>query len=436
MTIPRRFTSSKARSRRCARSSPTSPPTTRWRGSPTTCTLLSSKVDQLARSDGHGDAFAMLEQRIAALTSTLESRERPAASDNSEHLESAIRALSERIDRMQVGNDSASAFAHLEQRVSYLLERIETSSDLRSGNLGRVEEGLQDILRHLERQHANLVALAESSRQISAPPPMDSGICRHGQARTVRHPLQPVRNRPPHPGFAGDRSQHARPCRRSPRDDRRRSARSALRADRAGPAGRHAGRTARGGAPRCDAAGDGAAAETRIAESAARNRNCQNLRRLRRRISPPPRANSTPRNRRPRRRRRSRHAPSAKSWSRMLRRRAPRSNRICRRIIRSSRARDRPRGCLRPPSASPPPRARSAKFPRRPKEPVSTSSFIAAARRAAQAAAAQPVNEKAARAASQGCGKGQGRRQGRRTARSPRPSPPRSARCWSAPAWS
>ena len=39
------------------------------------------------------------------------------------------------------------------------------------------------------------------------------------------------------------------------------------------------------------------------------------------------------------------------------------------------------------------------------KKPVSTSSFIAAARRAAQAAAAQPVNEKAARAASKAAAK-------------------------------
>ena len=109
--------------------------------------LLSSKVDQLSRAGDSSDSFAVLEQRIAALTSTLESRERPAASDNSEQIEGALRALSERLDRMPVGNDSASAFAHLEQRVSYLLERIESSSDHGSGNLGRVEDGLQDILR-------------------------------------------------------------------------------------------------------------------------------------------------------------------------------------------------------------------------------------------------------------------------------------------------
>ena len=137
---------------------------------------LSSKVDQLGRSEGNSDSFAILEQRIAALTSTLESRERPGPGENTEYLEGALRALSERIDRMPVGNDNASAFAHLEQRVSYLLERIETSTDPRAGNLGRVEDALQDILRHLETQQASFAALAENSRNVSAPQPPDSGI--------------------------------------------------------------------------------------------------------------------------------------------------------------------------------------------------------------------------------------------------------------------
>ncbi|MGX9426053.1 MULTISPECIES: tetratricopeptide repeat protein [Bradyrhizobium] len=139
---------------------------------------LSAKVDELARAGNHGDAFAVLEQRIAALALTLESRERPAPTEHSQHLEDALRALSERIDRMQVGNDSASAFAHLEQRVSYLLERLEASPNPQSGNFGRIEEGLQDILRHLERQHANLVSLAEASRNAGAPAPqpLDPGL--------------------------------------------------------------------------------------------------------------------------------------------------------------------------------------------------------------------------------------------------------------------
>jgi len=136
---------------------------------------LSSKVDQLSRAGDSSDSFAILEQRIAALTSTLENRERPAASQSSDQIEGALRALTDRIDRMPVGNDSASNFAHLEQRVSYLLERLESSSDSRGGgNLGRVEDGLQDILRHLETQHANFAALAENSRSAAAP--RDDGL--------------------------------------------------------------------------------------------------------------------------------------------------------------------------------------------------------------------------------------------------------------------
>ena len=132
---------------------------------------LSAKVDQLARADTHSDSFAALEARIATLTSSLENRPQRAVSDNSEQLEGALRALSERLDRMPVGDDGPSAFAHLEQRVSYLLERLEASADHRIGGLGRVEEGLQDILRHLERQQANFAALAPNlDRGVATPP--------------------------------------------------------------------------------------------------------------------------------------------------------------------------------------------------------------------------------------------------------------------------
>src|SRR3954465_15651908 len=141
---------------------------------------LSAKVDQLPRFDGNSDAFGMLEQRLAALTSTLETRQPPAANEHSEFLENAVRSLSERLDRLPVGNDKASAFSHLEQRVTYLLDRLEASghrSATPAIDLGRVEEGLHDILRSLERQHASLVALAESNRNPApAAPQMDPGI--------------------------------------------------------------------------------------------------------------------------------------------------------------------------------------------------------------------------------------------------------------------
>src|SRR4029079_15452158 len=143
---------------------------------------------------------------IAALTSVLENRERPPYNDNFEQIETALRALSDRFDRMPIGSDSASAFAHLEQRVSYLLERLESSGDHRSANLGRVEDGLQDILRHLENQHAALASFADnqhaafasfaSSQQLSQTERGDDGLAdlvkrelsdiRFGQLKTDR----------------------------------------------------------------------------------------------------------------------------------------------------------------------------------------------------------------------------------------------------------
>ena len=216
---------------------------------------LSTKVDQLSRSTSNSDSFAMLEQRIAALTSTLENRQPAVADTHSEYLENALRTLTERLDRIPVGNDNASAFAHLEQRVTYLLERLEASDRpaAPSIDLGRVEEGLHDILRSLERQHASLVSLADSNRNAERAAADGSRHRRPRQARTVRHPLQPVGNRPPHAGLARNRSQHARPCGRPPVDDRRRSAhRSRPRA--AAAAGPGAGRDPRGDIARAVAA--------------------------------------------------------------------------------------------------------------------------------------------------------------------------------------
>lgn len=121
--------------------------------------MLASKVDQVSHADGFSGSLAALEQRIAQLTSTLENRERPG--DDTGHLEAAVRMLSDRIDHLQVGSEPAAAFAHVEQRVVQLLERLD-AVDARTANFGRVEDGLSDILRHLEHQRINIAAFNET----------------------------------------------------------------------------------------------------------------------------------------------------------------------------------------------------------------------------------------------------------------------------------
>ena len=150
---------------------------------------LAHKVDQMARPEERSESFTALEAKIAALTTALENRPQRGAEDRSEQLEDALRALSERLDRMPVGDDPPSAFAHLEQRVSYLLERLEASTDHRGGGLGRVEEGLQDILRHLEHQQANFTALVSQDRLGTAAPDADDSL-----AQSLRREMSDIRH--------------------------------------------------------------------------------------------------------------------------------------------------------------------------------------------------------------------------------------------------
>ena len=230
MTIPRPCISSRARSRRCARSSPMSPPPMRWRGCPTTCICCRRKVDQLAHSPGHGDALAMLEQRIAALTSTIESREQQRPAESSGHyefLESAIRALTERIDRMPVGNDNASAFAHLEQRVSYLLERIEAATDPRgSATISAGSRTRCRISSAISKPSTPTSPRSPTTAGSPLAPPPQIG---YRLVDIVKRELSDIRfsqvetDRRTQDALETVHS-HARPCRRSPCHDRRRSA--------------------------------------------------------------------------------------------------------------------------------------------------------------------------------------------------------------------
>ena len=316
-------------------------------------------------------------------------------------------ALSDRIDRMPVGNDSASAFAHLEQRVSLSAGAAGSlQRSPRAAISAASRTGCRTSCAISKRQQATFAALAENSRSAARSPPHGHRPDRRRQARIVRHPLQPVRDRPPHPGFAGGRSQHARPCRRPSRHDRRRSAhrsrprRCAGRGAAADPGASRSSRRAvdaraslppelpRPGRSRQPELPNPAAAQAAFRGRAAR---------LPCRATPPAAvaadaADGDQRN------------PGAACRAAARRR----SNPICRRTIRSSRARGRAAALPRRRSASRLPKTRSAKFRPPSASPVSTSSFIAAARRAAQAAAAA-AGQRQSRRASRREAAGQGR---------------------------
>ena len=133
---------------------------------------LSAKVDQLAQSAGNADILSALEQRIAVLTSALEQRERAPAADSS-YFDNAVRTISDRLDNLQVGNDSSATFSHVEQRVSHLLHRLD-ATEARPAALGRVEEGLSDVLRLLQDQRAASTPSAQPGAPMMDPALVDA----------------------------------------------------------------------------------------------------------------------------------------------------------------------------------------------------------------------------------------------------------------------
>jgi localization factor PodJL len=144
---------------------------------------LSAKVDQLARAGSSSDILSALEQRIAVLTTALEQRDRSPVGDTV-YFDNAVRTISDRLDHLQVGNDSSASLSHVEQRVHHLLERLEMSEP-RGGNLAKVEEGLSDILRHLESQRTTI---AGADQGLPSAAPMNGDL-----VDTIKRELSDIR---------------------------------------------------------------------------------------------------------------------------------------------------------------------------------------------------------------------------------------------------
>ena len=108
-----------------------------------------------ATADSSTEALAKLEARIASLMES--GRAVPP------ELEGSIRALSERLDRMQLSQGDQLALGALEDRIAKLSEKLD-ASDSRLGHLDAIERGLADLLVYLEEMRSG------GPRGLRAPP--------------------------------------------------------------------------------------------------------------------------------------------------------------------------------------------------------------------------------------------------------------------------
>ena len=115
--------------------------------------MLAEKIDRLAvgpRSEAKLDNLA---SRIDALARTLAERTQIEIAAP-QRLEALIQTLSEKIEQLQKSGTSNIAAHHLEDRIVKLMERID-ASDSRLDKLEAIERGLADLLVHIEELRAN-----------------------------------------------------------------------------------------------------------------------------------------------------------------------------------------------------------------------------------------------------------------------------------------
>jgi localization factor PodJL len=115
---------------------------------------LAEQVQKLAQNVEHigrvstGDALAPLEQRIAVLSEALAERAQSGV-NVPPRLEALVNSLSDKIEQVQLSRGDNIAASHLEDRITALVQKLD-ASDTRLSHLEAIERGLADLLVHIE----------------------------------------------------------------------------------------------------------------------------------------------------------------------------------------------------------------------------------------------------------------------------------------------
>lgn len=138
---------------------------------------LAARVEQVATSAGSGaGVLVTLEQRIATIADALHARNHGAGEQ--QELESVLRGLSDKLERIALTPGDQMAIGHLEDRIAKLVEKLD-ASDSRLNHLEAIERGLAELLIHLEHQR-----LPQAVRSAAAVPPVVD-VLKRDVARTA-----------------------------------------------------------------------------------------------------------------------------------------------------------------------------------------------------------------------------------------------------------
>ena len=113
---------------------------------------LAGKIDDIGHAGPAGDALASLERRIDALGQAIAEQSHDGGTV-SPRLEALMVSLADKIDRIPASGTDQVAVSHLEDRIVALVERLDASGS-RLGHLESIERGLAELLVHIEDMRA------------------------------------------------------------------------------------------------------------------------------------------------------------------------------------------------------------------------------------------------------------------------------------------
>ena len=119
---------------------------------------LAERIDSIAVTTGAGH-LESLAQRVDALTHALDARgtERVELPQN---IESLVHALTDKLDRVGAPQSEPIAFDQLERQIIRLADKIEVA-DQRFGNIGAIERGIAQLMNEVQAARADAAAVAE-----------------------------------------------------------------------------------------------------------------------------------------------------------------------------------------------------------------------------------------------------------------------------------
>jgi localization factor PodJL len=124
---------------------------------------LSEKIDRNVRPD---KAIAAIEKRIEALSAQINAQASAAGQAVPSRLEALLGALNEQLARTDLGQSDPAALGLIESQIANLSAKI-AASDARLGNAEMIERGLADLFLQIEEVRANAIEAAEFKRDLA-----------------------------------------------------------------------------------------------------------------------------------------------------------------------------------------------------------------------------------------------------------------------------